>query len=95
MMTQLQVGEFLRTLTNPRYTEANHQGSIVLDGIYNGQILPFYASPIDAMEYGRNIYERAINGDFGPIGDYVQVTLPEELPDPKIPQMDLFSEVEK
>jgi hypothetical protein len=95
MMTQLQVGEFLRTLSNPRYVDKSHQGSIVLDGIYNGQILPFYASPIDAMEYGRNIYERAIGGDFGPIGEYEPITLPEELPDPKVPQLDLFSEVEK
>jgi hypothetical protein len=95
MMTQLQVGEFLRTLRNPRYADKSHQGSIVLDGIYNGQILPFYASPIDVMEYGRNIYERAISGDFGPIGEYEPITLPEELPDPKVPQLDLFSEVEK
>jgi hypothetical protein len=95
MMTQLQVGEFLRTLTNPRYADPSHQGSIVLDGIYNGQILPFYASPTDAMEYGRNIYERAISGDFGPIKEYEQITLSESLPDPKIPQLDLFSEVEK
>jgi hypothetical protein len=95
MMTQLQVGEFLRTLTNPRYADQSQQGSIVLDGIYNGQILPFYASPTDAMEYGRNIYRRAIDGDFGPIGDYEPVTLPVALPDPTVPQLDLFSEAEK
>jgi hypothetical protein len=93
MLTQLQVGEFLRTLRNPRYANENHEGAIALDGTYNGQTLVFFASPTDAMDYGRNIYQRAIDGDFGPIKDFEPIVTNNIPPPVKHQhQPDLFAE---
>jgi hypothetical protein len=93
MMTQLQIGEFLRTLKNPRYAEYNGDGSIVLDGTYNGMTLQFIASPNDAMDYGRNIYKRAIDGDFGPIKEFDPENAVFKVNTPKEPvTLDLFAE---
>ena len=38
--------------------------------------LPFTASSTDPEEYGRNIYTRAISGEFGPIAPYVPPVFP-------------------
>lgn len=38
--------------------------------------IPFTAHINDPEEHGREIYERAINGEFGPIGEYVERTPP-------------------
>lgn len=70
MLTQNQVDIFLKTLHNPRYINAEKKGAIIFDGEFRGQLLEFYASPLDAMDYGREIYDRALAGEFGPIGDY-------------------------
>lgn len=70
MLTQLQIGDFLKTLHNPRYINPEHTGAILLDGTYNGLRMEFYASPTDPMEYGRNTYKQAIEGHYGPIADY-------------------------
>jgi hypothetical protein len=37
-----------------------------------GMEIPFTASPKDPEAHGREIYERAINGEFGPIAEYVE-----------------------
>jgi hypothetical protein len=71
MLTPFQVGEFLKTLHNPRYINPERAGAILFDGIFHGQLLPFFASPTDSMEYGRMIYAKAIEGAYGPIGEYV------------------------
>jgi hypothetical protein len=95
MMTTIEVGEFLRTLTNPRYATEDKNGAIALDGTYNGQTLIFYASPIDAMDYGRNIYKRAIDGNFGAIKEYEPIEEPKIIEPETKPQLDLFAEVSK
>jgi hypothetical protein len=71
MMTEEQRNAFLATLNNPRYAGNDPNGPIALDGIFQEHTLIFYASPMDKMQYGRDIYEKVKNGDYGPIGDYV------------------------
>jgi hypothetical protein len=83
MLTQLQIGDFLRTLHNPRYINPDHTGAILLDGNYNGLKMEFFASPTDPMDYGRNTYQLAIEGHYGPIADYTP------------PSEDLFEREEK
>jgi len=34
--------------------------------------IPFNATKTDTVDYGREIYARAISGEFGPIQDYVR-----------------------
>jgi hypothetical protein len=70
MMTLEQRDEFLGTLYDPRYVNADHTGAIALTGISGGQKMLFYASPNDPMEYGRKIYERVIKGEYGEILPY-------------------------
>jgi hypothetical protein len=41
---------------------------------FGDEILPFTAHPDDVEEHGRDIYARAINGEFGAIADYVPPT---------------------
>jgi hypothetical protein len=103
MLTQLQTGELLRTLKNPRYAEPIENSPILLDGEFNGYTIPFIASPYDMMDYGRNIYQRAIDGDFGPIKDFdpnntmLKVStifndITKERPHKKSETLDLFAE---
>lgn len=32
--------------------------------------MPFAASPNDTEPYGPDLFQRAVNGEYGPIGDY-------------------------
>jgi hypothetical protein len=41
---------------------------------FGEEILPFTAHPNDVEEHGKDIYTRAINGEFGAIADYVPPT---------------------
>lgn len=53
----------------PKY---NENGSIDLE--YNHPqygLIPFTASPNDVEELGRDLYQRALNGEFGEIAPYV------------------------
>jgi hypothetical protein len=70
VMTLEQRDEFLGTLFNPRYTNPEHEGPVLLDGIFNGQTIQFFASPFDMMEYGRKIHARVLAGEYGEIGPY-------------------------
>lgn len=70
MLTPEQVKEFLKTLHNPRYINPDHTGAILLDGLFKGEILPFFASPFDKMSYGRIAYAKALVGAYGPIKEY-------------------------
>lgn len=45
-----------------------------------GETVPFTAAANDTEAHGREIYERAINGEFGPVAPYVA---PIEVPKPK------------
>ena len=75
VMTVEQRDEFLGTLYNPRYLNTEHTGAIVLDGIFKGSKITFFASPNYSMEYGRQIYARVIAGEYGEILEPVE---PEE-----------------
>jgi len=44
--------------------------------------VPFGANPNDVEEHGREIYNRCIAGDFGPVADYVPAS--DEGPQPVI-----------
>jgi len=39
--------------------------------------LPFTASPNDTEQHGREIFEAAVNGEFGRVQEYVQPPVPE------------------
>lgn len=39
--------------------------------------IPFTASPDDPEEHGRDIYQRAVSGEFGPVAECVQPVGPE------------------
>ena len=55
--------------TSPQYDE---NGNIGLNVEFEGLgIVPFGASPNDVEQHGREIYARALAGDFGPIAAYV------------------------
>jgi hypothetical protein len=59
------------TFSNPRYSTSNSKEHFLLDAIYKGEKIEFYASPTDVMEYGRDICARTKNGEFGTIGPYI------------------------
>jgi hypothetical protein len=65
--------EFLKTLHNPRYVNPDHSGAILLNGIFEGEILPFFASPYDRMKYGRIAYAKAIVGAYGQVREYEEL----------------------
>ena len=58
---------------NPQW--ANVEGSaIILDCEFShlpGEILPFRATPTDTEAHGRDVFARAVAGEFGPIAEYV------------------------
>lgn len=57
----------ISSLRNPRYAEDSTVGSIEFDAVYDGQQVIFWASPIDLMEYGREIHRKALDGNYGEI----------------------------
>lgn len=72
----------LISASNPRYINEN-KSAITLDCEFShlpGEIHPFAAMPIDVEEHGRDVYARAIAGEFGPIAEYVA-------PPPRIPKV--------
>lgn len=60
-------------LTNQRNLQYTASGMIemLVDHPDFGTI-PFAASPIDSEAHGRDLYARAIAGEFGPIAPYVE-----------------------
>ncbi|WP_421209975.1 phage tail protein [Aeromonas enteropelogenes] len=57
---------------SPRW-ENNNKSSILLQVLFSHleQEVPFSAFPDDPQEYGRELYVRAVFGEFGPIAEYV------------------------
>ena len=53
---------------NPRYTAS---GDIDLDIDLDGQQITFTASPTDSEAHGRDLYARAVAGEFGAAAPYV------------------------
>jgi hypothetical protein len=70
MLTETQVGAFLKTLHNPRYTNPDHTGAIKLTGIYENQFMYFFASPTDKKLYGRIVYAKAISEAYGKVKEF-------------------------
>ena len=68
----------IQSATNPRWGTED-KSTVHLDVKFEefNEVLPFLATPYDPMPYGVDLYNRAIAGEFGPIGDYVApVTTP-------------------
>lgn len=60
---------------SPVYATANGDCiSLIVKFAEFNEELPFGATPHDPHEHGRNLYERAIAGEFGEIGAYVGTT---------------------
>lgn len=61
------------SVSNPVYSNKDNT-TVELQVVFNGlpnDLLPFTASPNDSEEHGRELYARAVAGEFGPIGAYV------------------------
>ncbi len=59
-------------VTNPQWANAEQTAidcTVVFDHI--GEPVPFTANPLDPLAHGREIFERAAAGEFGPVADYV------------------------
>lgn len=53
---------------NPKYTKDGHIDLILeVEGL---GVIPFTAAPDDVEEHGRQLYEMANRGDFGPVAAY-------------------------
>lgn len=68
------------SVSNPRFTASDHS-LIDMDVVFRhlGEApMPFTASPNDTAEYGRELFARAIKGDFGPIAPYQPPTYTDE-----------------
>lgn len=72
----------LISAANPRYSNAEST-AVLLDCEFShfpGEVMPFNATANDIEPHGKNIYARAIAGEFGPIAPYVA-------PPPVVPRM--------
>jgi len=87
MLTPDQLSEFLDTLKNPRFVTPEDGGPILLEGTYRGGKMDFFASRLDAMDYGRSIYQKALDGFYGPVAPYDPNTIVDaEKNDPIAPE---------
>ena len=61
-----------KEIKNPRYGDEN-QDTILVDVLMPPHgFVPFSASPSSPQGYNRDIYERALAGEFGEIADYIE-----------------------
>ncbi|EBV8483649.1 hypothetical protein HT95_002325 [Salmonella enterica subsp. enterica serovar Ago] len=71
--------DFFSKMTNPVFS--NETGTMIditcdIKGIGEGVV--FTASETDVMSYGRELYHKALNGDYGEIAPYVAPEIPAE-----------------
>lgn len=61
----------IKSATNPRGTQ---WGGLLLDVTIEGidGVKKFHAIPTDTEEHGRDLYQWAIDGEFGPVAPYVE-----------------------
>jgi hypothetical protein len=63
------------SVTNPTWADAEHSliaCNVNFDLIGDeSEVVPFTASPNDVEAHGREIFERCVAGEFGPIAAYV------------------------
>lgn len=83
MLTTQQRDTFLESLHEPHYMDKEHKGPILLYGDIGGQKIAFWASPNDSMDYGREIYQKCLDGFYGEIedGPYDEVNILTETSD--------------
>jgi hypothetical protein len=55
---------------NPQYTADGGIELLVCFEEFHGEELPFHATPDDTEAHGRELYTRALAGDFGPVAPY-------------------------
>jgi len=57
---------------NPKWIDANHTGIDLMVNLdtFPGKDMPFTALPTDCEAHGRDIFERAAKGEFGPVAEY-------------------------
>lgn len=63
----------IKSATSPKYISADNfaiQLQVMFEE-FGDSILPFTAMPDDVEEHGRELYARAITGEFGEIAPYV------------------------
>lgn len=62
----------IKSVTNPRW--ANRSKTLIdCDVIFEelgSEVLPFTASPNDNEEHGREIFAKAVNGDYGTVSEF-------------------------
>lgn len=73
---------------NPCWSDANYTMiDLVIKWDEFPDELPFTANKNDCEEHGRLIFNAAMNGEYGPISEYIPPSLPES--DPLTPQQKL------
>ncbi|ECA8972923.1 hypothetical protein ETB55_21810 [Salmonella enterica subsp. enterica serovar Omuna] len=71
---------FFSKIMNPVFS--NQTGTMIditcdIEGV--GEGVTFTASETDVMSYGRELYRKALNGDYGEIAPYTPPEIPEEV----------------
>jgi hypothetical protein len=73
---------------NCKWVNVEHSSiecEVMFDNITSEEWTPFGANPLDHYEHGREIYAKAIAGEFGNIEEYVEPSpIPKKLVDPTI-----------
>lgn len=70
-------GFSIRKVRRPMWSDSNHRNIVVtLD--FNGEEVPFVASPDDCTDYGPKIYQDCIDGKYGDIAEF---SAPEKTPE--------------
>ena len=78
---------------NCKWANAEHSSiecEVNFSGVTSEEWSPFGANPNDHYEHGREIYARAVAGDFGTVEEYVPppapvVNIPDPEPTPETP----------
>ena len=65
--------EFFKVIKNPSFPNPNNNAvDLICDIVGVGSGVVFTASRYDEEAYGRQLYENAINGDYGEISPYTE-----------------------
>lgn len=85
----------LKYANNPKWVNQDHT-SIDLTVRFEeiNEDLPFTATPYDVEEHGRDIFERAKNGEFGVVAEWTPPTTEELAQQARWKRNDLLSEVD-
>lgn len=69
---------------NPQYANSEQTliDMVVVLSSFPNDNLPFTASPTDSEAHGRELYARAVAGEFGLVAKYVEKTIPAAIDQP-------------